>query len=55
MVWGLEKGSRGGIAMSRETEKLGFQESHKIDKLDIVIFTLSHESTKNVQISLEKM
>ena len=32
MVWSLEKGSRDGVAMSRETEKLGFQESHKIDK-----------------------
>ena len=41
--------------MSRETEKLGFQESHKINKLDIVIVTLSHESTKNVQINLEKI
>jgi len=40
MVWGLEKGLRNGIAMSRETEKLGFQESHKIDRLDIVMFTL---------------
>lgn len=40
MVWGLEKGSRDGVAVSRETEKLGLQESHKIDKLDIVTFTL---------------
>ena len=55
MVWSLEKGSRDGVAMSRETEKLGFQESHKINKLDIVIFTLSHESPKNVQINLEKI
>ena len=40
MVWGLEKGPRDGVAMSRETEKLGIQESHKIDKMDIVTFTL---------------
>ena len=54
MVWSLEKGSRDGVAMSRETEKLGFQESHKNDKLDIVMFTLSHESTKNVQLNTRK-
>ena len=54
MVWSLEKGLRDGVAMFRETEKLGFQESHKNDKLDIVMFTLSHESTKNVQLNTRK-
>ena len=45
---------RDGVAVSRESEKLGFQQSHKIGKLDMVIFTLSHESTKNVQINTRK-
>ena len=29
MVWGLEKGSRDGVTVSSETEKLGFQEAIK--------------------------
>ena len=50
MVWGLEKGLRDGITMSREIEKCGIQKSHKNDKLDFV--TLKTDWSKKMYVKV---
>ena len=63
MIWDLEKGSRDGVKMSRETEELETttpqNRSHKNGKLDTATFKLigqklhasGPEPTKNEQIN----
>ena len=40
MVWGLKKGLRDDITMSREIEKWGIQKNYKNDNLDFAIVKL---------------
>ena len=62
MVWGLEKGSRDCVTMSRETGNQKKKKNHKNGKLDTVTFKLigqklhafGPEPTKNKQINSNK-